>query len=159
LRRGGSRDRRRRIRAYSRYTETPRHLILELNNDGTDYVARTDDAGIPIAQHWPHLHQVLEKAFDKYTLKRILANWPAEGEAPDPPTFARWLKRATRQGLVRRAGTGNRDDPFCYWLPGHEPSLDPAERISREREALLEFIRERAQKRLAEKKLTRTKGG
>src|SRR5262249_23080860 len=41
-RRARSRDRRRRVCAYSRYEETPRHRILELDADGADYLVRTD---------------------------------------------------------------------------------------------------------------------
>jgi hypothetical protein len=46
-RRARSRDRRRRICAWSRYAETPRHLLLELNADGGDYLVRSDAAGAP----------------------------------------------------------------------------------------------------------------
>jgi hypothetical protein len=46
-RRARGRDRRRRICAYSRYVETPRHLIRELNAAGTDYLVRTDAGGVP----------------------------------------------------------------------------------------------------------------
>src|SRR5207244_12251994 len=46
-RRARSRDRRRRICAYSRSVETPRHLILDLNADRTDYLVPTDPAGLP----------------------------------------------------------------------------------------------------------------
>src|SRR5471030_8259 len=61
-RRARSRDRRRRICAYSRYVETPRHLILELNTDGADYVVRTDAAGTPLVQTWPEVHYILTNA-------------------------------------------------------------------------------------------------
>src|SRR6185436_12753895 len=43
-RRARSRDRRRRICAYSRYPETPRHVIIELNADGSDYLVQTNAA-------------------------------------------------------------------------------------------------------------------
>lgn len=34
-------EHRRRICTYSRYVETPRHLIVEFNPAGTDYLVRT----------------------------------------------------------------------------------------------------------------------
>jgi hypothetical protein len=49
-RRARSRARRRRICAYSRYVQTPRHLILELTTDGSDYLVRTDAVGSVLVQ-------------------------------------------------------------------------------------------------------------
>jgi hypothetical protein len=52
--------------------------------------------------------------------------WPVEtGPPPDRSTLSRWLKRATRQGLICCEGTGYRGDGFRYWLPGREPLLWP----------------------------------
>jgi hypothetical protein len=127
LRRARSRDRRRRICAYSRYVETPRHLIVELNADGSDYVVRTDAAGTPLAQPWPELLHILGRASDKLTQQTILERWPVEGEAPDRATLSRWLKRASKQGVICCSGSGYRGDPhpFVYWLPGRDPLLWP----------------------------------
>ena len=47
-----------------------------------------------------------------------------------PTTLYRWLTRATNQGVVRRAGTGHRGNPFVYWLPGYEPLLWPGDGAS-----------------------------
>jgi hypothetical protein len=124
-RRARSRDRRRRICTYSRYEETPRHLIIELNADGTDYLLRTDADGTPLAQPWPEMLHVLQSASDKLTVKKILESWPTEEHRPNNSTLSRWLKRATQQGVVCCCGTGYRGDPFRYWLPGHEPLLWP----------------------------------
>ncbi len=65
------RARRRRICAYSRYVETPRHLIIELNAAGTDYLVRTDAAGPPLAQTWP-VQYILENASDRLSQQAIL---------------------------------------------------------------------------------------
>jgi AAA domain len=131
-RRARSRDRRRRVWAYSRYPETPRHLIVELNADGTDYLLQTDATGSTLAQPWPGMHHILEQATDKLTQQAILERWPTEADAPDRSTLSRWLKRATRQGLVCCSGSGYRDDPFLYWLPGREPLLWPGYSASEE---------------------------
>jgi hypothetical protein len=133
VRRARSRDRRRRICAFSRYSATPRHLIIELNADGTDYTVRTDSAGVPLVQTWPAIEHMLTETTDKLTLQRILECWDiAEQGAPDRSTLSRWLKRATDQGLVRRSGTGYKTDPYVYWLPGREPLLYPGHDASRE---------------------------
>jgi hypothetical protein len=132
VRRARSRDRRRRISAYSRYAETPRHLVLELNADGSDYLVRTNADGSALAQPWPELHHVLAQATDRLTQQTILERWPVEDHVPERSTLARWLQRATRQGLVCSCGSGYRGDPFRYWLPGHEGLLWPGDHASAE---------------------------
>jgi hypothetical protein len=127
-----SRDRRRRVCAYSRYAETPRHLILELSADGTDYLVRTDAAGSPLVQPWPEMQHVLANASERLTQQTILERWPAEGDAPERSTLSRWLRRAAEQGVICRSGGGYRGDPFRYWLPGREPLLWPGDRASEE---------------------------
>jgi hypothetical protein len=131
-RRARSRDRRRRICAYSRYVETPRHLILELNAAGTDYLVRTDAAGTPLVQTWSEVYYVLANATDKLSQQAILERWPVEDNRPDRTTLWRWLKRATRQGLICCSGNGYRGNVFRYWLPGREPLLWPGTNASEE---------------------------
>ena len=130
-RRGRSRDRRRRICAYSRYVETPRHLIVELNADGADYVVRTDAAGTPLVRTWDEIHYILEQAWYKLSLREILERWHnEEQDPPDRSTLSRWLKRATQQGMIRRDGSGGPLDSYRYWLPGREPLLWPGNNAS-----------------------------
>jgi hypothetical protein len=130
FRRARSRDRRRRICAYSRYVQTPRHLIIELNVDGADYIVRTDATGIPLVQSWPEVHDILDSAMEKLSQQEILEQWRGDGDAPDRSTLSRWLKRATQQGVICRTGDGCRGDGFRYWLPGHEALLWPGENAS-----------------------------
>src|SRR5207249_3448534 len=110
----------------------PRHLILELSADGAEYLVRTDAAGTPLAQPWPEVHHILAETTDKLSLKGILERWPVEGDSPDPSTLARWLKRATQQGVICCSGTGYRGDRFLYWLPGRELLLWPGSNASEE---------------------------
>ena len=131
-RRARSRDRRRRICAYSRYAETPRHLIVELSADGADYLVRTDSAGAPLVQPWPEMQHILANASDRLTQQQILERWSGEEDPPDRSTLSRWLKRAARQGVVCRSGVGYRGDPFRYWLPGREGLLWPGDHASAE---------------------------
>jgi hypothetical protein len=132
IRRARSRDRRRRICAYSRSTETPRHLIVELTADGADYVVRTDPAGAPLVQSSQEVHYILAHATDKLSRQTILERWPDEESRPDPSTLSRWLKRAAKQGLICCSGAGFRGDSYVYWLPGHEPLLWPGSNASEE---------------------------
>jgi hypothetical protein len=130
-RRARSRDRRRRICAYSRYDETRRHLILELNPDANDYLVRTDETGTPLARNWPEVHCILSSANFKFTQERILNELSClTDDPPDRSTLSRWLKRATKQGVICCGGSGYRSDPFCYWLPGREPLLWPGDKAS-----------------------------
>ncbi len=128
--RARSRDRRRRIYAYSRYPETPRHLLLELDAAGADYLVRTDANGTPLVRAWPEVQAILAEATNKLSRQDILGRWPAEGDRPEPSTLSRWLKRATQQGLICCSGTGHRSDGFRYWLPGREPLLWPGDHAS-----------------------------
>ena len=130
--RARSKDRRRRLCAYSRYAETPRHLVIELNGDGSDYLVRTDAAGAVLVSVWPEVQYILASATDKLHQQTILERWPEDGEPPDRSTLLRWLTRATRQGLIQRAGSGHRGDPFRYWLAEREPLLWPGNRASEE---------------------------
>jgi hypothetical protein len=128
--RARSRDRRRRICGYSRYVETPRHLMIELDAEGRDYRVHTDAAGTVLVTTWPAVHHVLAHASDKLSHEKILAQWPVDGDPPERSTLQRWLTRATAQGLVCRSGSGYRGDPFHHWLPGREPLLWPGDRAS-----------------------------
>jgi hypothetical protein len=76
------------------------------------------------------MHFLLAQASDKLTQQMLLERWPAEADAPDRSTLSRWLKRATRQGLVCCSGSGYRGDPLRYWLPGREPLLWPGDTAS-----------------------------
>jgi AAA domain len=131
-RRARSRDRRRRISAYSRYVETQRHLIVELNDDGTDYLVHTDADGTPLVQTWSEVEHVLTMATEKLSQRKILEQWPNEDDRPDRSTLSRWLKRATGQGLICCSGGGHCNDSFRYWLPGREPLLWPGDSASEE---------------------------
>jgi AAA domain len=138
-RRARSRDRRRRICAYSRYVETRRHLIIELNAESNDYLVRTDETGTPLAHHWPEVHDILASACDKVDQETMLIRWPTD-DRPDRSTLSRWLKRATQQRLICCSGSGYRGDCFRYWLPGREPLLYPGHQAS---EAEKQAFRER----------------
>jgi hypothetical protein len=106
-RRARSRDRRRRIYAYSRYLdETPRHLLIELNADATVYLLRTSPSGESIVNMWLEVQMVLADATHKLSQQEILQRWPSEEGPPERTTLSRWLKRAAQQGLICCSGSG-----------------------------------------------------
>jgi hypothetical protein len=113
-------DRRRRLRAHSRNDETPRHLLIELNADGTDYLVHTNEAGQEPLRPWPALTPVL-RPYTKYTRTEILKYWPEDFHKPHPDTLKRWLKRAFEEEVICREGSGLSGDPYRYWLPEGSP--------------------------------------
>jgi AAA domain len=98
-------DRRRVLRGFSRYDETPRELVIELNAAGTDYAALGDARQDEFQASWSRLEAALMGATGKLTRREIAA---------------RWLGEAVRRGLVRCEGAGSRESPLRYWLPQTE---------------------------------------
>jgi hypothetical protein len=123
-RRGDPADRRRHLRAWSRFTETPGHRLIELAADGADYAVIADAGAEEFAAGWSVLRLVLEDAARKLTRQDVLRQWPADFEKPSAATLWRWLERAVAAGQVCVEGTGRRKTPFRYWLPGRDAALD-----------------------------------
>jgi hypothetical protein len=117
-------DRRRKLLAYSRSDDTPRRLVIELNEAGTDYASLGDLEEEEFGRGWQLLAGVLQDAEQKLTRAEILANWPADAIAPATNTLWRWLERALARGLIHRDGTGKKHDPFRYWLTGQDAHWD-----------------------------------
>lgn len=136
VRRARSRDRRRRLCAYSRYPETPRHLVMELNADGTDYTvvpprSETEGESSYLAS-WPQAHDILATAYRKLSQQEMLEWWPQDEDKPDRTRLSRWLKRAVKKKVICRDGAGHRGDVHRYWLPGREPMLFPGHDAGKE---------------------------
>ncbi|HEX5272942.1 MAG TPA: hypothetical protein VFW33_20735 [Gemmataceae bacterium] len=113
-------DRRRVLRGFSRYDETPRELVIELNAEGTDYAARGDARQDEFQANWSRLEAAVTRADGKLTRREIAARWPEEAEPPAKTSLRRWLGEAVRLGLVRCEGAGSRESPLRYWLPQTE---------------------------------------
>jgi hypothetical protein len=122
--RASAADRRRKLLGFSKFEETPRRLVIELNEAGTDYLLRTnvtdDDTDEELARWWPTLQAQLADTMRKETRDNILRFWPVDQEKPSAATLYRWLEQAVGRGLVCRDGEGVRDKPFRYWLKGQE---------------------------------------
>jgi hypothetical protein len=117
---GDPETRRRCLYGFSRFKETPRRLLIELNPDGTDYAVVPEDNDDDFRGSWEVLRMVLESAKFKLTRREILADWPPDFVKPVESTLWKWLQRAGDLGLIHSQGTGRKNDPFRYWLPGQE---------------------------------------
>ncbi len=113
------RDRRRRLRAFARFAETPRQMLIELNEAGTDYSV-LDPGTVAAADPRDVLFRVLASASGKVTVDELHCLWP-EGPRPTVRTLPRWLDRAIGDGTVCWEGEGHRGAPFRYWLFGKRP--------------------------------------
>jgi hypothetical protein len=118
-------DRRRRLLGFSRHEETPRHLLIELQADGMDYLVLQSGLEAALGDSLTAVLHVLSDASTKLTRQEILDRWSADYSKPDSSTLWRWLSRALAQGLVRQEGTGRAGDPFRYWLPEREALMRP----------------------------------
>lgn len=131
-------DRRRRLTAWSRYDETPRRLLIDLAEDGCDYLVR-EEASLPIDEELELgievVQEVLARVGTQLTREKIVKHWP-ERRVPGTATVWRWLDRAIERGLVVRYGRGRAGDPFRYALAGMNVSWEP------DREDLLNEIHE-----------------
>src|SRR5262249_6067129 len=83
---------------------------------------------------WERLAGFLATAPGRLTRRELRALWPAGPDAPSDQTLWRWLERAVSEKLLCREGTRHRNEPFRYWLPGHEAETaeDPLARLRRE---------------------------
>ena len=113
-------DRRRRLRAFSRYQETPPKWVIELAADGADYVS-LGPSGEPEFEHgWPVMKSILERAEGRLTWRQIVQRWPEEFPRPAKTTMSRWLDQLLQQRQILREGRGTKNDPYIYLLPGME---------------------------------------
>ncbi len=119
-----STDRRRHLRAYSRSPDTPRHLIIELNAEGTGYTVPAS-ATTDLMATWPEVHEILDQALTKLSGKEILDRRPEGSKPPCRATLWRWLKRAADQGRLACQTTERPGDPYRYWLPERTDLMCP----------------------------------
>jgi hypothetical protein len=111
-------DRRRRLRAFSRYSATPPTWVIEWTADGADYLGLGPSAEPDFAHGWPVLQTLLENAEGSLTRLDIFRQWPDSSPAPAKLTLWKWLDQLVREGRVLRDGSGSRKEPFKYHLPG-----------------------------------------
>jgi hypothetical protein len=111
-------DRRRRLRAYSRYAATPPTWVIEWTADGADYLGLGPSAEPDFAHGWPVLQALLANAEGPMTRRALFRAWPDSAAAPAKLTLWKWLTRTVREGHVLQQGSGTRKEPYQYSLPG-----------------------------------------
>jgi hypothetical protein len=117
---GGEAERRRRIAGFSRWDDTVKRLVIELNAEGTDYRSRGQFELDGFDENWKQLRTILHDSCGKLTRRQVRRRWPSDFPAPDPSTLWRWLETAVERGLLHKAGLGSRKWPFQYWQPERE---------------------------------------
>lgn len=111
---------RRRLLGFSRLTATPRSLLIEMDAEYKSYAIVDETEDEEFLKNWDAVRITLEDATGPLTRPEILEQWPDSFPCPKSLTLWRWLDHARDRGLVRRAGAGNRNEPFRYFLPGSE---------------------------------------
>jgi hypothetical protein len=155
-------DRRRRLRAWSRYDETPRQLVIELDEAGTGYRAHGSEDQTESAEGWAALRRALEGVSGRLTRHEVRERWPADVPPPSAATVWRWLEQAVARGQVVRTGSGRRNNPFRYALPGRSlpdegPLLPPlAEELGLSEQELAEVELGHLQKLLRQRRQDET---
>jgi hypothetical protein len=113
-------DRRRRLRAFSRYRETPPKWVIELAEDGADYTSLGPSGEPEFEKGWPVMKSILERAEGRLTQRQIVQRWPEELPRPAQPTMNRWLNQLLQERQILCEGRGTKNDPYVYLLPGME---------------------------------------
>jgi hypothetical protein len=108
-------DRRRVLTGYSRLEGTPDELVIELEEDGSDYTSQGD------REHAVHLElceSIKERLPAKppgVTLEELREQWPDEPK-PSQRTLGNELPKGIKAGLWARSGEGVKGDPYRYFL-------------------------------------------
>jgi AAA domain-containing protein len=119
-------DRRRLLLAWSRHDETPRRLLIELNEAGTGYRRLADEEAAELSVQ-STLWRVLREARTRLTRWHILELWPPDQPKPARVPLWRLLSAAVERGELRQEGSGTRAEPFRYWLaPEERRQQDPS---------------------------------
>lgn len=108
--------RRRKLSAWSRYEDTPRELLIELNADGSRYDV-LGDAGDDFHANWETIALVLRAAAAPLTRSELRRAWLPGLRPPHQATLWRWLDRGVELGLACRTGKGTKVEPYRYGLP------------------------------------------
>ena len=126
--------------------------MLELDEAGTTYHLAVETAQEQFEVNWEPVRLVLAEAPQKLTRQDILMEWPAGFDQPGPTALWRLLEKAVEQGLALREGSGQKSDPFRYWVAEREAAWeqDPLYRVTQaQRESLklpFESLGERKEK-------------
>jgi hypothetical protein len=100
-------DRRRWLHAYSRHEATRGHLIVELTESGTDYLAHEPPPEGQSIESWQVLCAVLNDAAQPLTQREILRDWPEDFARPNRTTIFEGPQERPGTRPDRPPGRGN----------------------------------------------------
>jgi len=112
-------DRRRVLRGYSRFSETPHETVLELRPGNVGYVTLGGKSDVRQADRLAVIVRILPGVAPGLTVEEVHAAWPDDAGIPRPSV--RTLKgdlTACRQAIF--TGTGVKGDPKRYYTPPPE---------------------------------------
>lgn len=117
--------RRRALKTYSRFDESPDEVIIELTDDGYVALGTRDDASRENRQRT--ITNMLVAHPDGMTSKEVVERWPKDGSAkPGTRTIQLELQAGADAWLWRRAGTGRKADPYRYFPTKDAVRANPA---------------------------------
>ena len=121
-------DRRRKIRAYSRFDETPAEVVIELTGNGYQLVGSTGDANRDDRQNM--MVEILAGA-EWSTADDVRAQWP-EGAISKPGRRMTQidLNHGFDAGRWQRQGKGKKGDPYRYKFDSRTPQSLPSQQES-----------------------------
>lgn len=114
-------DRRRVLRAFSRFDATPAEVVIELRDDGYALVGTKSDAGR--ADRMDIIADILPAEGHGLTIDEVRAAWP-EGSVvkPGKRTLASDLHDGAQAGRWIERGDGVKGSPFRYSIPADTDS-------------------------------------
>lgn len=118
----GPADRRRRLKAHSRFPETPRHTLFEWNEDMLDYTLLSDDDDPDCDEGWHEIRRILAESPEPLDQAEILARLPQP--RPHRTTLLRKLNRSRDVGLLAAEGEGLKGDPLRYRLEKSSSAME-----------------------------------
>lgn len=106
-------DRRRVLRTYSRFEESPDELVVELDEDGITYNTIGTRADVGHRERGRIIGEVFAEEGSPLTPRQIRELW-RDGSAPGLRTIERDCMAGVEAGAWSRFGTGKRSDPYRY---------------------------------------------
>jgi hypothetical protein len=115
-------DRRRVLSGYGRWSSIPAELVIELNDNETEFRACGTRREVCERDLTPVIQAILPSEPPGLTIVEIRKSW--DGLAPRNQTLRAILAQGAGSGAWRREGPGRRGAPFTFWRP---PTAEPSE--------------------------------
>ena len=133
-------ERKRILYGLSRFEETPASWVVELAENGLDYISHGAGDEINFQDGWSVLQMILRTRNSKLTITDIVNEWPIESGRPCAKSISNWLGKAVQEKIVLVEGIGVRSSPYKYFLASRaeEMNLEPLEWLAKYGQAAAE---------------------